>query len=474
MTVSRLPLISFLVVASTLVAGCAGSEQASSTVPESAKLAPADAAVYATLTTDDESTQWRNAEKVLERIPGARDGLAGAIESSLSEEGLTWERDIAPALGPELVIVATAELKPVVLLQPEDDDKLTALLEKGDEEFVRGEVDGWVALAETQAELTAYETSLGRGTLVDDQALTAGLEALPEESLGKVWIDFEAVTSRLDQVRESLPEDFDLGIEWLSMALSAEDNGMLFAMGLRMPGGGDSRYEPELFEEVPEDAVAAISFGGTEGTLDRLRGGADLGEISKEVEKATGISLDRLVDSLSGEGVVYLRNGNGRIPDVTVVLRPPDADETFATVDKLARKLAEEVDARVTTATEFGVEVSSLEVEDVVVKYGRADARTVVVTTGNSAFASLTGDGPKLVDSEGYTRASEDVDLEGLTRGFVYVDVDGLLPLVESLAGGDAVPPDVRQGVEAFDSFILEAGGEGDTTTVRGFLRAND
>lgn len=469
----RLPFVAVLATAA-LASGCAGSEQASSTVPESAKLAPRDAAVYATLTTDDDSTQWQNAEEVLERIPGARDGLARAIESSLSGDGLTWERDIAPALGPELVVVATAELKPVVLLQPEDEDKLTALLEKGDEEFVRGEVDGWVALAETQAELTAYETSVGRGTLADDQALAAGFEVLPEESLGKVWIDFEAVTSRLDQVRETLPDELDLDIEWLSMALSAEDNGILFAMGLRMPGGGDSRYEPELFDEVPEDAVVAISFGGTEGTLDRLRGGAELGEISKEVEKATGVSLDRLVDSLTGEGVVYVRNGNGRIPDVTIALRPPDADETFATVDKLARKLAEQVDAQVTTSTEFGVEVSSLEVEDVIVKYGRADARTVVVTTGNSAFSSLTGDGPKLVDSEGYTRASEDGGIEGLTRGFVYVDVDGLLPLVESLAGRDAVPPDVREGVKAFDSFILEAGGEGDTTTVRGFLRVND
>ena len=467
--------LGFLMVAVIVAAGCAGADKTSSTVPDSASLAPADAIVYATLTTDDGSSQWEKAEKVLERIPGARDGLAGVIEGSLAEEGLTWERDIAPALGPELVIVATADLKPVVLVQPEDDEKLTALLEKGDEEFVRGKADDWVALAQTEADLRAYETARGRGTLADNQALRAGLEALPEESLGKVWIDFEAITGRLGELQESLPQDFDLGVEWMSMALAAEDTGMLFAMGLRMPGGGDSRYEPELFAEVPEDAVAAISFGGTQGTLDRLRGGASLDDISREVEQATGVSLDRLVDALSGEGVVYVRNGNGRVPDVTIALRPPDADETFATLDRVARKVAEQLETQVTTATEFGAEVSSLEIEDVVVKYGRADASTIVVTTGNSAFASLTGDGPKLVDSDGYQRASEDVGgLEGPTKGFVYVDVDGLLPLVESIAGGEAVPPDVREGVEAFDSFILEASGEGDTTTVRGFLRVNE
>ena len=474
MRLRRLLVLLGLTLAVLVAAGCADSEQASSTVPESASLAPADAIVYATITTDEGSSQWENAERVLEKIPGARDGLARAIESSLSEEGLTWEEDIAPALGPELVMVATADLKPVVLLQPEDEGKLTALLEKGDEEFVRGEVDDWVALAQTQEDLTAYQTARERANLADDQALTAGLEALPEESLGKVWVDFEAIQSRLGDFQEQLPEDFDLGVEWMSMALAAEDSGMLLAMGLRMPGGGDSRYEPELFGEVPEDAVAAFSFGGTQGALDRLRGDASLDEISEEVEKATGISLDRVVDALSGEGVVYVRNGNGRIPDVTIALRPPDADETFATVDQVARKIAEQMEAQITTATEFGVEVSSLEIEDVVVKYGRADDRTVVVTTGNSAFQALTSDGAKLVDSEGYERASEDVGLEGLTKGFLYVDIDGLLPLIQSVAGDEAVPPEVRDGIEAFDSFILEASGEGDTTTVRGFLRVND
>ena len=463
-----------LALAVVVSAGCADSEQASSTVPESASLAPADAIVYATLTTDEGSTQWENAERVLEKIPGARDGLARAMESALADEELSWEDDIAPALGPELVVVATADLKPVVLLQPEDDDKLAALLEKGDQEFVRGEVDDWVVLAQTQQDLTAYQAAQKRASLADEQTLNAGLEALPDESLGKIWIDFEAIQSRLGDFQEQLPDDFDLGVEWMSMALAAEDDGMLLAMGLRMPGGGDSRYEPELFARVPEDAVAAFSFGGTQGTLDRLRGGASLDEISDGVEEAFGISLDRVVDALSGEGVLYVRNGNGRVPDVTIALRPPDANETFRTVDEAARKLAEQMETEVTTATEFGVEVSSLEIEDVTVKYGRADDRTVVVTTGNSAFSTLTSDGAKLVDADAYKRAAEDVGLEGLTKGFVYVDIDGLLPLIRSIAGDEAVPPEVREGIEAFDSFILEGGGEGDTTTVRGFLRMND
>ena len=92
------------------------------------------------------------------------------------------------------------------------------------------------------------------------------------------------------------------------------------------------------------------------------------------------------------------------------------------------------------------------------------------MTTGADAIGLHAGDGPKLVDSEGYVRAAEDVGLEGRTTGFVYVDVDGMLPLIEELAG-EAVPAEVREGFEAVDSLVLQASGDGDTTVVSGFLR---
>ena len=60
----------------------------------------------------------------------------------MSEEGLDWDDDVAPALGDEVVVVPTAKLRPIVLLQPDSEEKLVALLAKSDEEIVRGEVDG--------------------------------------------------------------------------------------------------------------------------------------------------------------------------------------------------------------------------------------------------------------------------------------------------------------------------------------------
>jgi hypothetical protein len=465
----RLVVLAMLATA-TLVSGCGGAEQSGAEIPESASLAPADAVVFARITTDDDSSQWQKAESVLARIPGARDGLVSAIEQGLADEGLDWETDVAPAIGDEVVIVATAKLRPIVLLEPESEEKLVALLAKSDEETVRVEVEGRVALAQKDADLAEYRAALERGTIEDDESFVAGLDALPAESLGLVWVDMAVLTDDLSSLfEEATQEKVELGIDWLSASLSAEDDGMLVAMGMRTPGGGDTHYEPQLFRRVPADAVAAVSFGGTQGALDRLQGQVDLDELSKSIEEATGVSLDRLVDALSGEGVLYVRPGE-KVPDVTLALAPPNPDGAWSTLDRLARKLATEMQTAVTTSTENGVEVSKLVVEDVTIRYARLDADTVVVTSGEDALAIFAGAGPKLVDSDGFRRAAEDVGLEDRTKGFVYVDVDGLLPLIEGLAG-ESIPSEVRDGVEAVDSLVFQTYGDGDTTRVSGFVR---
>ncbi len=463
---SRLSLAA-LVTAAALASGCGGSP---AQVPKSASLAPADAVAFARMTTDADSSQWTQANEILERIPGVRDTVVNGIEQELADEALDWDEDVAPAIGDELVLVVTADLKPIVLLEPESEKKLDALLAKSDDDFVRGEVAGWTALAETNGDLTAYETALEQGTIEDDEGFVDGLAALPDESLGLVWVDLAELTDEVSSlVEEATQEQFDLGIEWLSAAVSAEEDGMLVAIGARSPGAGDTHYEPTLFGRVPADAVAALSFGGTQSLLDQLEGRADVDELSRSFEELTGVSLDGVVDALSGEGVLFVRP-SGEIPGVTLALAPPDPARTWETVDRLMRKLATEAQVDVTTTVENGVEVSVVEVEGVTLRYTRLDADTIVVTIDEDALGLLAADGPRLVDSEGYLRAAKDVGLEDRTKGFLYVDVDGMLPMIDSLAD-EAVPPDVREGFEAVDSIVFQTSGDSDTAVVSGFVR---
>jgi hypothetical protein len=463
--------IACLLGAVALATGCAGAKSTSSSIPESASLAPANALAYATVTTDEGSDQWKQAAGLLERIPGARDGVSGSVGSALGEQGIDWTNDVRPALGPELVVVATADQQPIVLVQPSDQAKLDALLAKSDTTLVRATVDGWQALAQSQAALDAYRAALARGTLDGVDAFTQGFGALPSEALVRAWVDTARLSKDLGSLVEQASTQVDLGLDWLAAAVSAQDDGVLLTLGMKLPGGADTSYEPNLFDRVPADAVAAISFGGTQKLLDQVQGNVDLDKVSGTIEGLTGVSLKGITDALSGEGALYARPAGEGPPEVTLVLRPPDASKTWDTLDGLARKLADEAKATITVRTEGGIEVHRVATDQVTVSYARVADDTIVATTGADGIRTFLGDGPKLVDSDAFRRAAESVDMGDRTRGFVYVDVDGLLPLAEQLSG--TVPPEADDAISAVDSFILEATDAGDVARVSGFVRLN-
>lgn len=468
-------IVSLVAGAVLAAAGCGGSETAAvGSVPASAALAPADALGFVTLNTDEGSAQWRQAEALLDLFPGARTAALDEIGESLADEGLTWETDVAPALGPEVVVVMTAGKQPVVLTQPDDAAKLAALLEQADQQPARADVDGWTALAMDDATLDAYRAAVERGTLQTVESFTEAMESLPQEALARAWVDTTGLTDELDEALQGTGAQVELGVDSLAAAVAAEEDGLFVAVGVRGPNGlGDTHYEPKLFDGVPADAVAALSFGGSQSMFDRLRSSANLDAVSDQLQSLAGVSLERVFDALSGEGVLYVRPGD-TVPEVTLVLAAGDPRDTLATVDALARTLADQTGSAVRTTTEDGVAVSKLSVQGIVVTYGALDGDTVIVTTGEDAIAEFRGDDAKLVDSEAFTRASEQVGLGDLTTGFLYVDLDGLLPFVEGLGvGGRPVPAEAREVLESLDSFILAASGDGDLTQVSGFVRVN-
>jgi hypothetical protein len=469
----RAPALGLLLASLALVTGCAGAKTSASSIPESASLAPADALAYVTVTTDVDSSQWKNAADFLRRVPGASDALSGSLGSALDGQGVDWQGDVQPALGAELVVVATADRQPIVLVKPQDGAKLDALLAKSSAKPVEGTVDGWTALAETQAALGGYRAALAKGSLDTVQSFTTGLGELPSDALARAWVDTARLSPELGRLVDQASAQIDLGLDWLAAAVSAEDDGLRVILAARTPGGADTHYEPQLFGRVPADAVAALSFGGTQGLLDRVQGSVDVDKVSSALEKLTGISLKGLTDSLSGEGAFYVRPADGQVPEVTLVLRPPDPSKTWETLDGLARKLAEQANTAITVRTENGVEVHRLTADGATVSFARLADDTIIVTTGSDGIRTFLGDGPKLVDSDAYRRAANTVDLGERTRGFLYVDVDGILPLAEA-GTGQGVPPDARDAIASVDAFVLQATGDGDVTTVSGFVRLSD
>jgi hypothetical protein len=452
--------------------GCGGAAEPGGDVPASASLAPADALAFATLTTDESSGQWKQASELVARLPGGNRDLAAGLTSALEEQGLTWKDDVAPALGPEVVLVVTHDRKTIVLTQPDDEAKLTALIAKSDEPVARATVDGWTALAEQESDLTAYQAALARGTLAADDSLAAGFEALPAEALARAWVDVAALTPELGKDLGQASKDLDLGVDWLSAGVAAEDDGVRLAVGVRTPGGNGTEYEPRLVDRVPADAVVALSFGGSQKLVDEVEKRIPLGDIADRVEKATGVSVGGILDAFSGEGIVYVRPA-GTAPEVTLALRPPDPDKVWQTVDRLAHRIAEQSGTTVRTVNEDGREVSLVDADGASIRYARLDDDTVIVTTGVTGIRDFASDGEKLDSSDGYRRAADAVGLGGRTGGFLYVDVDGLLPILDGFAG-DSLSADDREAIQKLDAFVLEASRGGETTTLTGFLRLND
>ncbi len=459
------------------LAGCGGASTDEGSVPESASLAPADSVGFVTVVTDEGSSQWKNTAALLDLVPDVRDGALSSVESALGEEGVSWKDDIAPALGPELVVVVTKDRQPILLVQPDDAAKLDALLERTDAETVHADMgDGWTALAQTPGGLAGYRASLEAGTLDGVEGFRADMDALPADTLARAWVDASSLTDEARSLAASVgtgaTDGFDLGIDSLSAAVSAEDDGVLVALAFRGPKGtGTSSYEPALFARVPGDAVVAFSFGGTQGVLDQIEQRVDVDAISKQLERAVGVSLDGVLGALSGEGVVYVRPAGGSIPEVTVVLAPPNPKEALVTIDGMARNVAQQVDGRVEAAVDDGVDVTVVTANDVSLRYGMLDEDTVIATTSASGIDGFVGSGSKLVETEDFTTAADQVGLSDRTRGFVYVDLDGLVSLVEQVAGPDKVPAGARDAVERLDSFILQTDGDGSRTRATGFLQ---
>ena len=456
-----------------LATGCGASTSTPVAAQASAELAPADAMAYVTIVSDETSAQWERAGRLLDLVPGGRDKLLAELRDELAQEGFVWEEDVAPALGPEVVVVVTAGRKPIVLTQPEDDAKLDALLAKADKGFKKAAISGWTALAESQTDLDTYRAALDGGTLSTQTRFTTTFATLPEDALARVWVDASSAMKELGDIAGQAGTDLDIGFESLAAAISAEDDGLLVSLGIRTPDSGGG-YEPKLFAQVPADAVAAISFGGTQGTFDKLRDSVDLDKAAKEIEEATGVSLDNLFDAFSGEGVLYLREGES-IPEVTLVIAPPDRDETWKTVTKLADVLAEQIGGTVATGTEGGAEVRRLEIgDDMTVTFAKAGDDKVVVSTAAGATTSFGAASAKLVDGEAFKRAAAAVELGDKTSGFVYVDIDGLIPFIEGFAGADQIPSEARDALGAIDAFILQSRNDGDVTVARGFVRVNN
>jgi hypothetical protein len=503
MRLVRSLIASVLVGAALLTTGCGGSsgtKLASGSAPDTAGLAPKDAAVWAFVDTDRTSGQWQALDAVLAKIPGAENLLDQALNQiGSTEKKLDFQTDVQPALGKAVVVVLTAgSSDPVVLLKPTDEAKLRALLQTATTPPVTGTRDGWTEVAQTQKGLDAYEAALGGGTLADSDLFARAMNGLPQEALARVYVDTKGLAPALTKAAGtaggalgSLPIPGVGKAAGTQGSIDAKALARLGTIGLAISAGDHTlrvdgsvetssdlqpqAFSPTLLERVPGDALAAFSFSGQGATKQLQDAIAGAGaKALDQLRQSLGVSLDELVGLADGQVVAYVRPGL-IIPEVTVVLDPRDPAQALQTLDTVAAKLAGRFGGKVTETTQGTRRLKQVRVSILSIVWGR-DGDRVVLTTAPRGIDDFDGGGAKLVDSARFKRAAADVGLGKETGGFAYVDVKGLAPLLDTLAsaagsGSDATFKKVVDALSAIDGVAFNSAVDGKRVTVQGVLR---
>ena len=467
-----------LVVLAFLVAGCGGGDPTSATggsKPAGASLVRADVLAFVSIDSDLQSGQWQQVDDLSKKFPGRDDAIA-KIERSLTKQDLDWQRDVQPALGSEFdVAVAGADASDVVgLTKPDDPAKFKALVDKLNANdssrtaVTRDLGDGWWGVADSADMFTRVLKGDSGTALSDADLFGQAMDKLPGDALAKAYVDGKrlavAMKSRAAGSGSGLDtSSFGLdSLDYAAASVNAESDGIRIKG--TTSGGPAGGGEAKLVDGVPADAFALLDFlgQGTTDQLDKLRSSPQFGRVLEALKTELGVTPDELAGLLGGEVAFYVRP-SALIPEFTLVLDPKDSGASLATLDKLAEHLAAGYGGHVTSGTQDGREVKTLDLGRISIRYGSADGGKIVVTTGANGIGDY-GSGSSLPDSADFKEAKDAAGMPDSTGSVTYVDVKNLLPLVEGLAslGGGSLPPHVADNLRPLRSFLAwSEGGSG-------------
>ncbi len=452
----RLALL-LLAALALLSAGCGGSKNtAASDASEVAAIVPADVPLLLAFETDPESEQWRQADELLDRLPG-KERLLDELRRGLAQEGISVEGDVLPALGDEtyLVFLELDDEGDVVLItKPREPAKLAELLREAHDPPETREVDGWTLIAEADDVLARFGEEGDRldgsdwfedaTSLADEAALVtlyANGEALQEVS----------APSSCEAPEQPAQLDFAVG------TLRTQDDGVRLLVEAAGEDAAELVGDETLLERVPARALAylgapAFDVAGL-GLGAQLRCALDEADVA-DGERLLGVSYDDILDLFAGGFAFYAAPGL-LIPEVTLLLEPKDEARAIATLDALADRAFSLIDAERETRRIGDVDARVLQLGPVSILYGAGDGR-VVVTTAPAGFEALDDEGESLQDSERFRDARDAAGFGDEAQVYAYLDLQGLVQLVGTVAGlsDEGVPPEVQANLEPLRSFV--------------------
>ena len=479
------------VVAAVTVA-CGGTTKAGVSGDAGAALLSSRALAYVSVDSDLGSGQWQQLDKLLKKFPG-RDTLLTSIRRGLAEKQLDYDRDIKPALGPEVDAAVFTGATPDdiavgVLTKPDSLDKARALIRKlkagsGRSETTASKViDGWLIVSDTETHLE--RTLKGSGTsLADDQTFKDALGEQPSDGLAKAYVNGPQLAELADKAYGGSAQATAVGgasqfgldkLKWIAASLAAQDDGIKLEGDFDISDGGfaGSSATSKLISGVPADALAFVNFHGRSRAdlLRKLRASPQLDQSLKVLEQELGMPLDDVLALFEHETAFYVRRGPG-LPEFSLVLEAPDTAQALATIDRLAKRVATLVPARLGNETQDGLDVKTLNFGALTLRWAGFDGR-VLLTTAPTGIADYRASGDKLGDNSAFKDALDAAGAPDKTNGLFYVNVADAMELAKSYAGlgGTTLPPEVRENLKPLRSFVAFATSSGDLTKTSAFL----
>jgi uncharacterized protein DUF3352 len=470
--------LSLLVVAAALVAGCggsSGSKQAASpgsSTPGGAAVAPLSTPFLLRLNTAFASPQWQAFDRLLRKFP---DGTK--LYSSIAGQGVDFNRDVKPALGPETDLLAlTAEdlnkSAFVGLTQPRNEAKFLALLAKNDSTPpVSEQIADWHVIADERATIDRFKQARNEGALSGGVAYKEAMAELPADALATLYVNGSVLTRAIaKQAKTQTGPVPGIGrIGWLSGALTAQDRGLALDFRLKGDELTVSPFAAELPAEVPAGISLFVDFKGLDSALEQLKRSPALQKQLGSAEQALGGLLDEVIGLFKNEGAVYIRPGATDY-EYTLVLKVDEEAAAGATLDKLATLLsavAQKVPEQVDVA---GVPAKRIALGKTSIYYAVFDGK-LVLTNAEGAIRGLKGGGQRLADSQAWQDAKTSAGLPDKTVGIFYADVQKVLPLLQGL-GKNSKPlsEQAKRNLAPLGTLLLYGAINGNVASAKGFV----
>lgn len=464
-----------------MLAGCGGTTNPSAGVGD---IVPASVPLFVALDTDLDSSQWQAVDALASKFPDKQKAV-DSINQQLLKKGLDWDRDLKPALGPEIDVVTLDFAHPdetVALMQPKDEGAFERAVKKGNagdpsSKLVYEKFHGWTLMSDKQTAIDAFKqaSDAAKRTLSDDKNFSAAM-GKASDGIFRAYVNGASVMAA---ARKFMGPDAGssfkkLGtLDWLLMTLRAKSDGIAWDTTVHgTPGEAFKNVEAHasdgsLQKLVPKDALLYLAFHGSKGMLGGLGSNPILQQFGA---KGLGDALKQAGTILEGENALYVRAaGSNDVPEVTFIAAPGGGVDGATTLDRVLSRFSKELGGRPKRTTIAGVSTRVIGAGPIAVRYANVKGRLVITDLPSGIVFAKNG-GKTLADSQEYQDAAKSSGLPTSPQVVLYVDIHSTIPVIDRF-GGARIPADVQRNLKPLRSALEYAVRRSHELQISFFLR---